>query len=141
MVEGGEIYLDYPQFLSQMPYCNADQLVTAYDLRHPQFYDSSAEPFYLLPSYLKQIEGVAIQRVWQEAGLALAQAKEVRVVGASLPNADSAVRALLNPLRFRLEDGSVSVSVHDPNKKVHLRWKGFLGSGVVALPLKTGDAP
>ena len=80
-----------------------------------------------------------MQRIWHEAQAALIRADEIRIVGASLPFADIAVRVLLNPLRFRAEEGAVKIEVHNPDKKTHITWKDFLGGGITTLPLKTGE--
>lgn len=78
--------------------------------------------------------------VLYEASLALTKAAEIRIVGASLPSADVAIRALLNPLRFRVEDGSARVMIHNPDKKTHITWMSFLGGGITTLLLKTGES-
>lgn len=58
------------------------------------------------------------------------RADEVVVVGPSLPTAEVAVRALLNPLRFRLGKEQVQVRVVDPSKATLERWREFLGDPV-----------
>jgi hypothetical protein len=140
VLEEGGVYLDYPQFLSAMPFVRDKEIATAYDIRAPRFYDPSATPLYVVPSYLKQLAGTSMQRVWHEALVALMRADEIRIVGASLPAADVAIRVLLNAVRFRVADGLSKVIVHNPNKRTHATWKAFLGSGITTLLLKTGEA-
>ncbi len=55
------------------------------------------------------------------------EAQSVEVWGYSLPESDTAVRTLLNGLRFRLAEGEVRARVHDPNAEVQDLWRDFLG--------------
>jgi hypothetical protein len=68
-----------------------------------------------------------MQRIWYLAGKALAAANRVLVWGYSLPPSDAAARVLLNPLRFRVNEGEVEIIVTDPNGDVRNRWDEFLG--------------
>lgn len=81
----------------------------------------------MYPSYLKQMKGKEMQTVWHRAAQAIAEAQHVQVCGYSLPESDTAARVLLNPLRFRLDEGVVHVVVRDPREEVHERWREFLG--------------
>lgn len=85
---------------------------------------------YLLgyPSFLKQVRGEEMQSIWYQAERALDVAEWVEVWGYSLPQSDTAVRTLLNRLRFRLAHGEVRVWVHDPLSEVRDRWREFLGA-------------
>lgn len=113
-MDPGTVYLDQHLFLRYLPLRARAQTIWVRDRAQPTHYDSAESPLLVYPSYLKQLSGWAIQQVWYAAYRALAAADRIRVVGASLPEADAPVRALLNPLRFRLETGSVAVEVHDP---------------------------
>jgi len=79
------------------------------------------------PSFLKQLRGHEMQSIWYQASKALSEAQSVEVWGYSLPESDTAVRTLLNGLRFRLAGGEVRVRIHDPNAEVQDRWRDFLG--------------
>jgi hypothetical protein len=89
------------------------------------------DPVIAYPSFLKKLDGSAILNIWQFADAALRQTDEIEVWGYSLPPSDSAIRALMNPLRERLQKGQVRVYVHVPfddveAKKTRWRWKIFL---------------
>lgn len=79
------------------------------------------------PSFLKQVSGFEMQSIWYQAARALDTAHSVEVWGYSLPQSDTAVRTLLNGLRFRLDRREVRVEVHDPLREVQDRWSDFLG--------------
>jgi hypothetical protein len=81
------------------------------------------------PSFLKQVRGQEMQSIWHQAARALDEAESVEVWGYSLPQSDTAVRTLLNGLRFRLTQGEIRVRVHDPLREVRDRWQEFLGDG------------
>ncbi len=85
-------------------------------------------PVIAYPSFLKKLSTPPMPIIWGRADDALRRAHEVEIWGYSLPESDSAVRTLLNPLRFRLERGKIQVSVHEPfDKEVRHRWQQFLG--------------
>lgn len=90
-------------------------------------------PVIIVPSYLKQLDDATLQSIWIQAATALNNADEVTFVGYSLPAADAAIRVLINPLRQRLTQGAVSVSVVDPNKATLTRWTDCLGEHVNAV--------
>ncbi len=79
------------------------------------------------PSFLKQLTGEEMQEIWRVANQAVLTADSVEVWGYSLPESDLAVRAILGPLRSRLQSHSICVRVHDPSRDVRTRWKDFLG--------------
>ena len=84
-------------------------------------------PVLAYPSFLKQLGGLEMQRIWHLAGEALKTADQIDVWGYSLPESDTAIHALLNSVRFRLECGRVAVHIHEPNSgEVRDRWKVFL---------------
>ncbi len=65
-------------------------------------------------------------------------ATHVDILGVGLPS-DVAIRALLNPLRFRLEDKQVQFAVHDPSQASRGRRKTFLGESLVECARCVGD--
>lgn len=69
----------------------------------------------------------------------MAQASFVQVIGYSLPESDTAIRVLLNPLRGRLESGEVQVLVDDPNPETRERWTEFLGEKTVTRQRSVGN--
>ncbi len=81
----------------------------------------------LYPSYMKSLHTVELQKIWYKAQDALDRAAKIDIWGYSLPESDTAMRVLLNVLRFRLERGEIIVNVHDRNGEVQTRWRGFLG--------------
>jgi len=88
-------------------------------------------PVIAYPSFLKKLDISATLKIWQQADAALRQAGEIEVWGYSLPESDSAIRVLLNPLRARLAEDQVRVSVHVPFDNIpagetRARWKAFL---------------
>ena len=129
-VDGGPLYFDHDEFLSVLPFPSAT--LPAFDPQQPPLpqaiYQRSLMAY---PSFLKKLRGPEMQRVWSLASRALSSANAIEVWGYSLPSSDVAVRALLNPLRFRLARGKLRVEVHDPDPtgQVHERWREFLGSG------------
>jgi hypothetical protein len=135
-----DVVLDYEEFLASLPFSRSGEFAFARDRRASRFYDASRTPFFVVPSYLKPIAGATMQRVWHEAGRALATAHELRIVGASLPASDVAVRVLLNQVRFRLADGELAVAIHNPDPRSHDRWREFLGPAVVAHTLRAGQS-
>lgn len=67
--------------------------------------------------------------IWDQANKSLALAESVEIWGYSLPQSDTAVRILLNILRFRLANREVRVQVHEGVPEVRDRWQRFLGEG------------
>lgn len=85
----------------------------------------------VFPSYLKQLDDEVLQSIWDRAAKALYSSGHITFVGYSLPLADVAVRALLNPIRKRLSEGKCSVTVViGTDAQAETRWKAFLGSEV-----------
>ncbi len=122
----GQLYFDQAEFL--------DLFEFQYNGKPIQFIDPKQKllgppenPVLLYPSFLKQLPGLEMQSVWDRAGEALQQAKRIDIYGYSLPESDSAVRALLNVLRFRLERAEIEVQVHNPGHEAQYRWREFLG--------------
>lgn len=50
----------------------------------------------LLPTFIKDLSNIQIQLVWQNAGIELAEASKVVLIGYSLPQADFEIRQLLS---------------------------------------------
>lgn len=101
-----------------------------FDLREARATFPISAPVLAYPSFLKRTPGRVFLEIWEAARIAIATASDVRVIGASLPYADSAMRTLLAPLRFRLARRVVKVSVHDGNSESYERWREHLGPGV-----------
>lgn len=119
----GELYFRHPSYLQCFSF--EKPLV---DPREPPPGSGPPEGSVLMyPSYLKQLKSHEMQSVWHHTARGLEKAHHVEIWGYSLPESDTAVRVLLNPLRFRLDAGSVAVDVHDPNPEVQERWREFLG--------------
>jgi hypothetical protein len=81
------------------------------------------------PSFLKQVRGQEMQAIWDQANRALGVAESVEIWGYSLPQSDTAVRTLLNQLRFRLANREVRIRVHERMSETQDRWREFLGEG------------
>jgi hypothetical protein len=79
------------------------------------------------PSFLKQVRGQEMQLIWDLASIALDVSESVEIWGYSLPQSDTAIRTLLNHLRFRLANREVRVRVHEGVAEVRDRWREFLG--------------
>ena len=67
-----------------------------------------------------------MHEVWNLAGEAVRVAKKIVVIGYSLPDADTSVRTLLLPVRFRALRGDVRVLVVDKSDRTLERWQEFL---------------
>ncbi len=134
----GELYLRHEHYLQH------------FDLPgHPLIHDSKCppsghgpdlNPVVVLPSYLKQLEDEKLQAIWDQAASALYSSDRIEFVGYSLPAADVAIRALLNPVRKRLADAKCSVTAVVANDaQAEERWKRFLGSGVAVVKKTAGE--
>lgn len=135
----GYIFLDFDEFLSHFPFFGGDERLFVPDTSEPAQFQPENDPLIVYPSFLKQLEGVGIQTVWEQARLALEVATEVRIVGASLPDSDAALRSLLNPLRFGAAKGAVSIAVHNPDSDARTRWREFLGDQIICKNLRAGE--
>jgi hypothetical protein len=96
----------------------------------PPGHGPDENPVVIFPSYIKQLFDPALQAIWGHAAKALDAAEKVTFVGYSLPSADVAVRALINPLRRKLLDHEAEITVVNPDAKHLETWKDFLGNGV-----------
>ncbi len=80
------------------------------------------------PSFLKQVRGPEMQSIWYQAARALETANSVEVWGYSLPQSDTAVRTLLNSLRFATrQTRSQGPSSRSDSGGAVTRWLDFLG--------------
>jgi hypothetical protein len=123
----GRFYFDEPYgFLRNLEYRHEG---VAIPLTDPEPNPIGPPDGFLLgyPSFLKQLRGQEMQSIWHQAARALEEAESVEVWGYSLPQSDTAVRSLLNCLRFRRTPRKVRVRVHDPLREVRDRWAEFLG--------------
>lgn len=129
---GQEVYLRHANYLQYMV------LLDGYlirDKNEPAPGGGPPEnPMTIFPSYLKQIEGPIMQSIWDQAVHALNHAEELIIIGYSLPSADVAVRALINPVRQRFNQTAIKVTIVDPSNMVLQRWREFLGDGVRLVP-------
>jgi hypothetical protein len=123
-IPGKPLYFSNYYFLPEFRF-RFEQL-PLFDPAGPSF-RPDVNPVLAYPSFLKQLGGPEMQRIWHLAGEALKNADQIDVWGYSLPESDTAIRALLNQVRFRLECEQVAVHIHEPNSvEVRERWKVFL---------------
>ncbi|MGH7618646.1 MAG: SIR2 family protein [Gemmatimonadaceae bacterium] len=101
-----------------------------YDRREKRAPFPMTVPAMAYPSYLKQTTGSTLLDVWEATRLALEHATEIRILGASLPPADTAVRTLFLATRSRLQRAEVSVQVDDRSEESFNRWRTHLGPRV-----------
>ena len=122
--EYSSIYLDHPYLLKYFP--NHENLR---DVNSPEV-GPPLDPVFVIPSYLKQIEGIDMQSIWNQASRALHGAERIIFVGYSLPNADVAIRVLINSISHRVKNGDVEVTIIDPDSDVQDRFKVILGDKI-----------
>ena len=134
----GSMFLDSMLLYSMRP-APPHPIVPLFDSRESCATFPLTQPVLAYPSFLKRTDGLSLAQVWEQARLALAHASEIRVLGASLPPADAAVRTLLGPVRFRLSRGEVTVSVHDMSEHARDRWREHLGESVEWVQRKAGE--
>ena len=125
----GEIILG-SELLSGMLPRRDGRISLLYDRREQSAPFPMTVPALAYPSFLKQMSGSTFLEVWEAARIALANAEEIRILGASLPPADMAVRTLFGPTRFRLERGEVTVQLDDKSEESFDRWSEHLGRKV-----------
>jgi len=134
MASKRELYLSWARLLQHLP---LPSLVAFRDKaeKHATPYDQNVA---LYPSYLKQLDQPQLREVWSLASKALERASNLHVIGYSLPESDTAIRVLLNPLRDRVEMGKVEILVDDPDPDARKRWTVFLGERVVTRDRRIG---
>lgn len=131
--DDGQLYLCYARYLQALrpPWCVRE----IHDRKEPApGHGPDENPVVIFPSYIKQLSDPALRVIWGQAARALDEAKKVTFVGYSLPSADVAVRALINPLRRKLLDHEAEVRVVNPDPTHLETWKEFLGNGVECVP-------
>jgi hypothetical protein len=133
----GAIYFDRARFLSRFDFKSNGKPLWLVDPEAPR--GPGEDPVLLYPSYLKQLRGPVMQQIWHRAGEALREAEQVEIYGYSLPESDSAVRTLLNVLRFRAESGDIRVLTHDPGAASRHRWKAFFGANALGAKALVDD--
>lgn len=134
----GHLYLDYSEFLFNLPFQHGSTMVLFKDTAAPAQPNPGAS-ILLYPSFLKRLRTPELHEVWYLAGEALRVAKKVVVVGYSLPEADAAVRTLLLPLRFRAMQADVEVMVIDKSDTALVRWQEFLEGKAQELRVSVCD--
>lgn len=127
---GDGVALEDTRFLDEFPLRAPKQhrnaMLRDTDLRYGP---KTIGPLLIFPTYLKDLSNLALQGIWQQAAAVLAQASTVDIWGYSLPESDSAARALLHPLVVRSERDEVKVVVHDPSVQTLNRWRHLFGWG------------
>jgi hypothetical protein len=124
---GGFYFDERYGFLTHLKYRHEGTIIP---LTQPEPNPIGPPEGYLLgyPSFLKQLRGQQMQSIWYQAAKALDEAELVEVWRYSLPQSDTAVRTLLNCLRFRLlAEREFRVLIHDRKPEVQERWREFLG--------------
>lgn len=132
-------YLRYANFLQFLPIAVRGEHLLLQDPRETERpYGWHESRVLIRPSFLKRLQSPVLQDIWRIADKYLHTADEVKIIGYSLPESDGAVRALLNPLGRRLEDGDVEVTVVDPDQEALNRWQGLLGERVNPIKKRFG---
>jgi hypothetical protein len=127
--EDSKLYFKHAGFLQY--FSPSNQLELHHADEPPAGHGPDTNPVVAFPSYLKQLDDPILQSIWDQAGTALNKATNITFVGFSLPRADVAIRALLNPVRRRLSDGMCAVTaVVASDSEAEKRWKRFLGDKV-----------
>lgn len=136
--EESKLYLRFTQYLQYLPIKHSKQQIFVRDCAEPRYF-REYEPVMIYPSFLKQLKTPQIQLIWHRAAEELARADEIHIIGYSLPESDTAVRTLLNTLRFRSEINDLMITVDDPNSEVRQRWKNFLGEKITLRNRSLGE--
>lgn len=96
-------------------------------------------PAIIAPTHLKEIPNAAFRRIWSAASHALHFAKQIIVIGYSLPVSDILMRLLLNnSLRYRLREDSerapeIIIIDPDPQDVVRSRYYELLGPKITFI--------
>lgn len=126
MARSHDMYFDSPYFLDRFDFHFNGKRLPLIDPVGRRLGPPEA-PVLAYPSFLKQLHGWEMQRIWATAADVFRKAEVVDVWGYSLPESDSAARVLLNVLRGRIERHEVAVGVHAGSDS-HDRWRDFLGA-------------
>lgn len=92
----------------------------------------------LLPTFLKNLNNIQIQLVWQNAGIELSEATKIVFMGYSLPAADFEIRQLLS--RYLRKDVEVEVVLFPDSGSLHeqeSRYRGFFGKRISQVIVDT----
>ncbi|MDB4498251.1 hypothetical protein N9251_02810 [Gammaproteobacteria bacterium] len=92
----------------------------------------------LLPTFLKNLNNIQIQLVWQNAGIELSEATKIVFMGYSLPAADFEIRQLLS--RYLRKDVEVEVVLFPDSGSLHeqeSRYRGFFGNRISQVIVDT----
>jgi NAD-dependent SIR2 family protein deacetylase len=92
----------------------------------------------LLPTFLKNLNNIQIQLVWQNAGIELSEATKIVFMGYSLPAADFEIRQLLS--RYLRKDVEVEVVLFPDSGSLHeqeARYRGFFGKRISQVIVDT----
>jgi hypothetical protein len=132
LLEQQQVVFERAGYLAHFPFKYKDEDLFLWDASESDI--GTPEKFALLyPSFFKRIEISQFQMIWNAASQALQLADEVDVWGYSLPLSDTAIRVLLTPLRFRSQEGTARVTIHDPSDETLVRWRLFLGETAIYL--------
>ncbi len=115
------LYFDR-DFLSHFPFPSKDG-PRCVDPQQPKNLKCPDPAVMAYPTYLKKLAGPEMQQVWHRAAKALRKAHVIEIWGYSLPESDTAIRILLNILRFR---SKIQINVHEPCATARTRWSKFL---------------
>ncbi len=131
----GKLYVRHTDFLEHF----APAYACVRDRLEPDDCGQNDDSVLISPSYMKELTESALQQVWDQAQRAVLSADIVTVLGYSLPDADTPVRVLLNPLRSRLHDHEARAIVVDDSYASLHRWRDFLGQEVTCIRSRIED--
>jgi len=94
----------------------------------------TSRPHMIMMTQGKTVDVERIQSMWDDAYVALCAAREVRIIGYSLPDDDVEIRTLLRAGVKRRTSGQKSsaakVIVHNPEPPVHVRVRTFVSRAI-----------
>lgn len=135
-----ELYLKSASYLQYLPIKNSKQDIYVIDSGAPSYDQYDVNPVMIYPSFFKQLKWPQLQSIWYQASKAMNEADEVHVIGYSLPESDTALRTLLNTIKFRLEENTIKrVTIDDPDSETRERWKNFLGEKITLRNRRLGN--
>ncbi len=129
------LYLRFDSFLKHLKprTINSDY----YDINSPQPGSGPHnDPILVYPSYFKILKHPILLSIWQQAYAALQKAKQITFVGYSLPEADAAIRALLNTPNV----SKIKKTILCPNDNLaQERWRQFFSNNNVTFARDTAE--